>query len=91
MAIVGFNFTKISIENKGSFKPNEKISSDLKVNDVVAEKTGVEESKDVVKFIFEFSIDYAGSGTALFTGEVIYRMNLQRLRKFLSTGKRTGR
>ena len=72
MAIVGFNFTKLNIENKGQFKANEKISSDLKIDDVVIEKTGADESKDLIKFIFGFVIDYAGSGNALLAGEVVY-------------------
>ncbi len=83
MAIVGFNFTKLNIENKGQFKANEKISSDLKIDDVVPEKTSVNESKDLVKFVFEFIIDYAGSGNALLAGEVVYLDEPEKIKEIL--------
>lgn len=87
MAIVGFNFTKLNIENKGVFKPSEKISSDLKINDVVAEKTAVDVSKDLVKFLFEFSIDYAGSGNAILSGEVVYLDEPEKIKAILQNWK----
>lgn len=71
MAIVGFNFTKLNIENKG-VNPTSKISSDLKILDILPEKTAVDVSNDLVKFQFEFSIDYAGTGSAILAGDVIY-------------------
>ena len=87
MAIVGFNFTKLNIENKGVFKANEKISSDLKILDIVPEKTAVDESKDLVKFLFEFSVDYAGSGTGLLGGEVVYLDEPEKVTELLSNWK----
>lgn len=85
MAIVGFNFTKLNIENKGVFKANEKVSSDLKLVDILPEKTAVEESKDLVKFMFEFSIDYAGSGYAVLAGDVVYLDEPERIKEILKT------
>lgn len=87
MAIVGFNFTKLNIENKGVFKASEKISSDLKINDVVAEKTAVDISKDLIKFLFEFSIDYAGSGNAILSGEVVYLDDPEKIKTILQNWK----
>ncbi len=87
MAIVGFNFTKLNIENLGVFKANEKINSDLKILDVVPEKTAIDVSKDLVKFQFEFSIDYAGSGNALLAGDVVYLEEPENIRDILENWK----
>lgn len=87
MAIVGFNFTKLNIENKGIFKANEKISSDLKIIDIIPEKSGVDESKEIVKFQFEFSVEYAGSGSALIGGDVIYLDEPEKIKKLIEDWK----
>jgi len=87
MTIVGFNFTKLNIENKGVFKPNEKISSDLKIVDIVPEKTAIDESKELVKFQFEFVVDYAGSGNASLCGDVIYLDEPEKVKSLLENWK----
>lgn len=87
MTIVGFNFTKLNIENKGVFKPNEKIDSNLKINDIVPEKTAVDVSKDIVKFLFEFTVEYAGAGNAVLCGEVVYLDEPEKIKELLEEWK----
>lgn len=58
MQVIGFNFTKISAERKKAPEGKIEIKSNINVKAIEPEKVELLKDKDVLKFSFEFSIDY---------------------------------
>ncbi|MEM2956156.1 MAG: hypothetical protein QW041_01090 [Candidatus Pacearchaeota archaeon] len=58
MQIVGFTLTKILIDRKNDMKGKFQVSSKIDIKDVKEEKIKLVENKDVLKFDFEYSINY---------------------------------
>jgi len=58
MQVIGFNFTKISSERKKAPEGKIEIKSNINVKTIEPEKLELIKEKDVLKFTFEFSIDY---------------------------------
>ena len=77
MTIVGFNFTKISIERKGEPKGRVDINNNISIKDVVAANFGLGKTKEKgVRISYEFTSNYNPdiaeiliAGDVLFIGE----------------------
>ena len=77
MTIVGFNFTKISIERKGEPKGRVDINNNISIKDVAAANFGLGKTKEKgVRISYEFSSNYNPdiaeiliAGDVLFIGE----------------------
>lgn len=69
MPIIGFNFTKTSIERIKSISKIENITTILKIIDVKKEKT---KDASFLKLFFEFQVKYGDIGEAVLAGNVLY-------------------
>lgn len=58
MRVIGFNFEKISAERKKAPEGKLEIKSNINIKSINPEKIELVKDKDVLKFNFEFSIDY---------------------------------
>ena len=74
MAIVGFNFEKLTVERKGPISSKLNISSNIDIKKVEKEDLFLgKEKKKGVKFTFEFTINYEPKvGNILATGHVLF-------------------
>lgn len=72
MPIVGFNFTKLSVEKKNNLASDKKIKSDMKIKELKKEKLPIGESEDVLKFNFDFIIEYEDAGQVFMNGNVLF-------------------
>jgi hypothetical protein len=71
MPVIGFNFTKLSIEKKGTIDVKERVSNSLKITEIKKETTEKTE-RAVGRFSFEFKIDYGKAGNAELFGDLIF-------------------
>ena len=58
MQVIGFNFEKISAERKKAPAGKLEIKSNINLKSITEEKISMIKDKDVLKFSFEFTIDY---------------------------------
>ncbi len=56
--IIGFNFTKISAEKKGSPKGNIKVRHNISITDVDESKSNIGKGKKAINFKFKFSSEF---------------------------------
>src|SRR3989338_358243 len=84
MPIVGFNFTKMNIERKDKFN-NDKINSNLNITHVEQEQLTIGPSEEILKFIFEFSVNYGTAGDTLLEGHVLYMDSPEKIKEYLSS------
>ena len=88
--IVGFGFTKLSVEKieapKGKIDINNNVSiKDVKEDDLFLGK----EKQSVIKFVFEFTSKYEPAiGTILFEGELLYLEDSKSIKEILSSWKK---
>jgi len=59
MTVVGFTLSRILIERKEKIKEKVEVRSKIDLKDIIKEKIKLVESKDVLRFDFEFKIEYA--------------------------------
>lgn len=72
MQVIGFNLEKISAERKKPVAGKLEIKSNINVKEIATEKLSVIKDKDVLKFSFEFSINYEpGIADLKFEGSVL--------------------
>ncbi|MBU3912606.1 MAG: hypothetical protein KKB21_00860 [Nanoarchaeota archaeon] len=72
MQIIGFNFTKISSERKKNPSGKMEIKSNINLKNISQEKVDLIKDKDVLKFEFEFKIDYSPDiAIILFEGSIL--------------------
>ncbi|MBS3112187.1 hypothetical protein J4459_02900 [Candidatus Woesearchaeota archaeon] len=83
MPIVGFNFTEIGSKKQSKFLPNKKVKSDLKLTGLEKEKLPIGESDDVLKFLFNFKIEYEDCGEINLLGHVLYLDDLKKIDEIL--------
>lgn len=59
MQVIGFNFEKISAERKKMPEGKVEVKSNINIKSIVPDKIELIKDKDVLKFSFEFTIDYS--------------------------------
>ena len=72
MPIVGFNFAKLNVEKRAQLAPSKKIKSDMKIKELKKEKLPIGESEDVLKFNFDFIVEYEDAGEIFMNGNVLF-------------------
>lgn len=85
MPIVGFNFTKINIEKKDRMGSGERINSNVNITNVEQEKLNLGPSEEILRFNFEFTVDYASAGEAKLSGYVAYLDSPEKIKEYLSS------
>ncbi|AJF62443.1 MAG: hypothetical protein QT11_C0001G0294 [archaeon GW2011_AR20] len=74
MPFIGFNFDKISAEREvDEVKGNINVKHSFNIKDVREEKVNLDKKQDVLKFTFEFSLNYEpGLGSIKIEGHLLY-------------------
>ncbi len=90
MAIVGFNFTKISAERKDNNAEKVNISNNVALRDVKEASIHLGSDKQkVLRFVFEFTSAYKPEvGTINFQGNIMYMEDVEKVKKILDGWKK---
>lgn len=81
MPIIGVNFDKIEAERLKKSEAKIDIKNNLGIKDLEVEKFPVESMGEVLKFYFEFSLEYEpGIGKVLINGHVLYTEEPKKLK-----------
>ena len=89
--IVGFGFTKLSVEKQESAKGKIDINNNVTIKDVQEDSfsLGKEKQQNVLRFIFEFTSKYEPNvGNILFEGELLYLEDQKNVKEILSSWKK---
>lgn len=88
MQIIGFNFTKISSERKKVPEGKLEIKSNIDIKSVALEKIEMIKDKDVLKFNFEFTVDYHPNIASLvFEGAILIMAEKEKAKDILKKWK----
>ncbi|HLD10931.1 MAG TPA: hypothetical protein VJB89_02525 [Candidatus Nanoarchaeia archaeon] len=85
MPIVGFNFTRINIEKKDKMNSGERINSNINITSVEQEKLNLKPSEEILRFNFEFTVDYSSAGEAKLNGYVVYLDSPDKIKDYLAS------
>lgn len=90
MKLMGFNFSKISIEQTGKRKPETKIKTNLDVIEIIDAKSDVLKSKETILVVkFEYSINYTPDYAKLeFEGNIIISLESKEAKIVLKEWKK---
>ncbi len=80
--ILGFNFTKISVEKNQEYKGQTELKSNIDVSSI--EKADIDLVKDCLKIAFKFELDYGELGKILMHGFMILLLNPKITKETLS-------
>lgn len=88
MRVIGFNFEKISAERKKIPEGKIEIKSNINVKSISQEKLELLKDKDVLKFSFEFTIDYSPDMAKLsFEGFALVILEKDKVKEILKKWK----
>ena len=88
MQIIGFNFEKISGERKKIPQGKIEIKSNINVKSISPEKIELLKDKDVLKFNFEFTVDYEPNIASLvFEGFILVIIEKEKVKDILKKWK----
>lgn len=87
MPVVGFNFTKILVEKKKPITKDLKVSQNLKINEIDKSQSDVT-STELLRFLFEFKLDYEDVGQILMKGDILYTGDKKEITKILDEWKK---
>jgi len=68
MSIIGFNFEKIVVEKKNKISSKLSVKNNLSIVNVEQEKLNLTNSGEVLKFNFEYTVDYEPKIGQIFLG-----------------------
>tara|TARA_Y100000310_G_scaffold311244_1_gene357354 strand:- start:519 stop:929 length:411 start_codon:yes stop_codon:yes gene_type:complete len=89
MPIIGFNFDKIQAEKTNKHQGNVNIKNNVSVTDIQPDKVALSTSEDVLKFIFEYNINYEPNvGSINLNGHVLFLENKKKVKDILSSWKK---
>lgn len=93
MPIIGFNFTKISVERKGDVVGKISIGNNIAIKDVVQKDLSLGDIKQKgVRFTFEFSVNYEPKiAEILMTGNILYTGDEKKIAGILDAWKKNKR
>ena len=91
MPFIGFNFDKIeAFRNKDELKGNINVKHTLNIIDVKQQEVSVDKKQEVLKFIFEFKLDYEPEiGAINIIGNMMYIDDIKRMKEVLQEWKKT--
>lgn len=89
MTIVGFNFEKIFAERNSSLQGNINIRNNLNIVDVAEEKLPIQKSEEVLKFNFEYMVEYMENiGQIKIAGHVLLMDEQKKTKEILKYWKK---
>lgn len=91
MPIIGFNFTKISVERKeGDFSGKINIGNNISVKDVVQNDLALGNAKQKgIKFTFDFNVNYEPKiAEILMAGDILYINDAKKIDDILNLWKK---
>jgi hypothetical protein len=90
MPIIGFNFTKISVERKGDVAGKISIGNNISITNVAQKDLALGDIKQKgARFSFEFSVGYEPKiASILMTGDILYAGDDKKIEEILSQWKK---
>lgn len=90
MAVIGFNFDKISVEKKNPIKGSVSVKNDISIVNVVKDSLVMGPKKEnILRFDFEFSADYQPDiGRIDIEGNLIFTEKPGEIEKILASWKK---
>ena len=88
MPIVGFNFDKILVEKKDKISGKIDIKQNMGITKIEQEKLMLGGSEQVLKFSFEYKIDYGKPGEIALLGHVLYLEEPKKIKAILDEWKK---
>ena len=88
MPIVGFNFDKILVEKKDKISGKIDIKQNMGITKIEQEKLMLGGSEQVLKFSFEYKIDYGKPGEIVLLGHVLYLEEPKKIKAILDDWKK---
>ncbi len=89
MPIIGFNFDKITVEKKDKITGKFNIKNDVGIKSVEQEQLVLKGSEDVLKFGFEYKIDYEPKiGSIVLKGHILYMDDTKIIKEVLKEWKK---
>lgn len=72
MGIVGFNFSKLSVDKKAEFKQGDQFSSNVTITNIKEEDHRYSKEESLAIFDFDFIVTYGPAGSININGKIIY-------------------
>ncbi|MBL7147310.1 MAG: hypothetical protein ISS82_00610 [Nanoarchaeota archaeon] len=92
MPIVGFQFDKLSAHRTGTIKGKIDIAHNVNIKDVKPDQINLDKKQDVLKFEFEFKVDYKpGLGNILLEGHLLYLDTPEKIKEIQTSWKKNKR
>lgn len=89
MPIVGFNLNQISAEKSNKITGKLNIKNDLAIKGIEQEKIALEKSEEILKFNFEYIINYEPNiGKIAITGNILYMDEPKKIKEILNDWKK---
>lgn len=88
MKLLGFNFQKISCEKKKPFKDQVKVNSNINIDKIEEENIEVMKDQYVLKFDFNFDIDYGDFASINFKGSLLFNVEKEEKNEILREWKK---
>ena len=89
MPIVGFNLEKIDAEKTNQVNANLKIKNNLSIKNVEQDKLSLGKSEEVLKFDFEYLVDYEPQiGKIVLNGHVLYMEDPKKIKEIQESWKK---
>jgi len=85
MPVIGLNLDKIDAEKINKISGKVEIKNNLSITNVEREKLNLGKSEEVLKFYFEYSINYEPNiGSIILKGGVLYMEDSEKIKNILS-------
>jgi len=89
MPIVGFNIDKLSAEKINNISGKLEVKNNLGITNIGPEKLTVGKSEEVLKFSFEYSINYSPKvGNISMEGSIMYMEEPNKIKEIMETWKK---
>lgn len=89
MTIVGFNFEKIQAERTSNLQGNINIRNNLNIIDVAQENLPIQKSEDVLKFTFEYVVEYMSDvGLIKIAGHILFMDDPKKTKEIIKYWKK---
>ena len=88
MQVIGFNLTKILSERKKAPEGKIEVKSNINITSIAEEKLDLLKDKEVLKFSFEFSVDYSPNIAVIsFEGFILAIVEKEKMKDILKKWK----
>lgn len=89
MPIIGFQFDKVSAQRIGTIKGKIDIQHNVNIKDVKSEQISLDKKQEVLKFIFEFKVDYKPDlGDISLEGHLLFLDSPEKIKEIQNSWKK---